>query len=201
VDEPQPIEVQALKNTYLDDVVRIHLEGLGYTLNSRLGPEHLGFLYRAMGEDQACYVGVALDRGAPVGVVSGTLDPDRLRSRVFRSMTMRQNLDIARALIRRPGLVAQWAKETIIGSSLRYEGEHIVATLTTLVVGPQFRHRGIGHNLIRTLEHFFAARNVLHYRLETLVQNEAARAFYVNMGFKEADRRAGSYVLVKKVAE
>jgi ribosomal protein S18 acetylase RimI-like enzyme len=201
VGEPQPIEVEAFRSRFLDDVVRIHLEGLGYTLNSRLGLEHLRFLYQIMGEDKTCYVGVALDGGVPMGVVSGTLDADRLKSRVLKSMTMSQVLGIARAFARRPGLVIEWAKEAIIGSSLQYHGEQIVATLTTLAVGPQFRHRGAGRALTSALEGFFAARGVLHYRLETLVRNKEARAFYGSLGFKEAGRRAGSCVLVKKVTE
>jgi ribosomal protein S18 acetylase RimI-like enzyme len=200
VDEPQPIEVQALKNTFLDDVVRIHLDGLGYTLNSRLGREHLGFLYQTMAQDTLCYVGVALVGGAPAGVVSGTLDADRLKAGVFRSMTVRKGLGIARALILRPGLLVEWAKESIIGSPLFFEGQQILATLTTLAVDPRFRARGAGSELVRALERFFAARHVSYYRLETRVQNTTARDFYTGLGFKEADRRAGSYVLVKKVA-
>jgi ribosomal protein S18 acetylase RimI-like enzyme len=201
VDQSHPIEVQALKSRFLDDAVRIHLGGLGYTLNSRLGPEHLRFLYRVMGEDPTCYVGVAVDSGVPAGVVSGTLDADRLKSRVLRSMTVRQGLGIARAFIRRPALVLQWIEEAVVGSRLSYEGGRITATLTTLAVDSQFRRSGVGRGLIGALERFFAARGVTHYRLETLVQNETARDFYGSLGFEEVGRRAGSYVLVKKVAE
>ena len=199
MDEPQPIEVQALESTFLDDVVRIHIDGLGYTLNSRLGPGHLKFLYGKMAGDRMCYVGVALTTGVPVGVVSGTLDPDGLRSRVLRSMTVRQSLGIAGAFIQRPGLLVEWAKESIIGSSLLHEGQLIVATLTTLAVDTRFRNRGIGQELVRALERFFADRSVVNYRLETLVQNKIARDFYTKLGFTVADRRAGSYVLVKRV--
>jgi len=200
VDEPQPIEVQALASRFLDDVVRIHLEGLGYTLNSRLGPEHLGFLYETMAGDATCYVGVALIGGVPAGVVSGTLDADRLKSRVLRSMTARQALHIARNFILRPGLVLEWAKETIIGSSLFFEGQQVAATLSTLAVDSRFRKRGTGGKLVMALERFFAAREVSSYRLETLIQNTAARDFYMSLGFKEADRRAGSHILVKAVS-
>ena len=201
MDELQPIEVQALESKFLDDVVRLHLDGLGYTLNSALGPEHLRFLYHVMGEDQTCYVGVAMHRGVPVGVVSGTVDPGHLKSRLLRSMTIGQGIGIARAFIRRPALVIQWVREAIIGSAIRYQGEQIRATLTTLAVTSQFRRRGLGRELIRALERFFAARRVLRYRLETVVENEAARDFYGRLGFKDVDRRAGSYVLVKHVAQ
>jgi ribosomal protein S18 acetylase RimI-like enzyme len=199
VDEPQVVEVQALSSKYLDDIIRIHLDGLGYTLNSRLGPKHLAFLYQTMARDRLCYVGVALAAGVPVGVVSGTLDANRLRSRVLRSMTVMQCLGVARAFMLGPGLWVEWLKESIIGSSLWYEGGRVVATLTTLVVDSRFRGRGAGRQLVKALESFFVAHNVLDYRLETLLHNETARDFYTSLGFKEADRRAGSYVLVKRV--
>jgi ribosomal protein S18 acetylase RimI-like enzyme len=200
VDQPQQVEVQALESKYLDDIIRIHLEGLGYTLNSRLGPRHLGFLYQTMAGDPMCYVGMALVAGVPVGVVSGTLDANSLKSRVLRSMTVMQGLGIAKAFVLEPRLLMDWLKESIIGSSLRYDGGQVVATLTTLAVDSRFRGRGAGRQLVKALESFFAARNVLIYRLETLLGNETARGFYSSLGFKEADRRAGSYVMVKRVA-
>jgi len=201
VDAARQFEVQALKSKFLNDVVRIHLDGLGYTLNSRLGSEHLRFLYETMARDPNCYVGVALAGGVPAGLVSGTLDADRLRSRVLRSMTVRQWLGIAGAFILQPALLLEWAKESIVGSSLLYNGGQVVATLTTLAVDPRFRNRGVGRELVRALERFFSGRNVLNYRLETLVQNEAARDFYRSLGFEVADRRAGSYVLVRVVPQ
>jgi ribosomal protein S18 acetylase RimI-like enzyme len=201
VDVAPAIEVQALGSRFLDDIVGIHLDGLGYTLNSRLGPEHLKFLYQTMAEDPGCYVGVALVGGVPAGVVSGTVDADRLKSRVIKSTTLRQRLSIAGAFILRPGLLVEWAKESVIGERLFYEGEQIVATLTTLSVDSRFRNRGVGHELVRALERFLSGRKVLSYRLETLVRNEAARDFYTTLGFKVAGRRAGSYVLVKGIAQ
>jgi ribosomal protein S18 acetylase RimI-like enzyme len=96
-------------------------------------------------------------------------------------------------------IVSSRAKESIVSSSLWYKGQKIVATLTTLAVDSQFRNRGIGHQLVGALEGFFAAEDVLYYRLETLLRNEAAHDLYRNLGFREAGRRAGSFVLVKRI--
>ncbi len=55
-------------------VAELHATELRYSFNSKLGAKHLASIYRAMSAIPDCFIGVALDAGVPVGVVSGTFD-------------------------------------------------------------------------------------------------------------------------------
>ncbi len=201
MDTSEHIRIEPLRTEHVDAVVSIHRAELGYTLNSRLGAEHLGFLYETMRSDPDCYVGTATASGKPVGVISGTLDARRLKSRLLRSMAVRQIFEIAVALLFHPSMTAQWITESIIGAPLRYRGASVSAVLTTLAVEAKFQGRGFGRNLVNALEIFFATRDVHAYRLETLVGNDSARRFYGSLGFDELGKRAGSFVLVKGIGK
>ena len=79
---PGDIVIRPLRDEFIEDVVRIHRAGLGYTVNSALGKDHLAFLYQTMSRDPKCYVGVALIDNQPVGVVSGAVDLGTLKCRL-----------------------------------------------------------------------------------------------------------------------
>jgi GNAT superfamily N-acetyltransferase len=195
----EEIRIQPLRSEFLDEVILIHQGGLGYTLNSRLGKKHLAFLYDSMQHDPDCHVGVALAGGRPVGVVSGTLNAARLRSRLLRSMPLDRLAAIAVRLMLQPWMIVQWLQENAIGGPMKRDGQEVVAELTTLAVAASHRGLGAGRRLVIDLERFFSKCNVGSYRLETLVANGAARAFYGGLGFAEIARRGSSVVLLKAV--
>ena len=199
MDIPEEIQVQPLRRKFLDEVILIHMAGLGYTLNSRLGTRHLAYLYEKMGDDEECYVGVALLDGRPVGVVSGTEDAAVLKSRLLRSMSIARAAGTGVRLLSQPWLVIQWVKEAIIAAPVIYEGHEVKAVLTTIAVHADLQSRGVGRRLVHALEQFFARRHVVRYRLDTLTRNSGARAFYTALGFAEVAKRADSYVFVKRV--
>lgn len=195
------IEIRGLSDEFLSDVVRIHRNGLGYSLNSRLGIEHLAFLYRSLLVDPNSYVRVAFAEGRPVGVVSGTSDLKDSKSRLLRSMSRGRILGIAAKLLVQPRLVLQWWQGTTIEAPVRCEGEEVAAVLTALAVQPAERGAGAGRLLVRALETLFAERRLHYYRLDTLTENAQAREFYKKLGFREVEVRAGSIVLVKAIGQ
>ncbi len=197
----EEIQLQPLRSELLDKVIVIHQVGLGYTLNSRLGTGHLAYLYESMQRDPDCHVGVALVDGRPVGVVSGTLNADRLKSRLLRSMPVYRLAAIAVRLLIQPWLIVQWFKERANGAPVQREGQEVGAELTTIAVDASFQSHGVGRQLVDDLEQFFGSRHVASYRLETLVENTAARAFYGRLGFVEIARRGNSLVLFKTVGQ
>ncbi len=58
---------------------------------------------------------------------------------------------------------------------------------------------GIGRQLVVSLERFFSSHKVRCYRLDTLVNNQKATAFYEKLGFRKIDERAGSLIFVKAI--
>ena len=195
----EEIQIQPLRSEFLDEVILIHQGGLGSTLNSRLGKKHLAFLYASMQRDPDCHVAVALAGGRLVGVVSGTLNAALLRSRLIRAMPVGRLAAIAVRLMLHPWMIVQWLKENALDAPVQHDGKEVVAVLTTLAVAASHRGLGVGRRLVLDLEKFFRKCNVGSYRLETLVANAPAHAFYGGLGFVEIATRGNSVVLLKAV--
>lgn len=195
----QEIVVSPLNDRLLPRIIDIHIEGLGYTLNSRLGREHLRFLYESMASDARSYVGVALMEGQAAGIVSGTLDEDGLKSRLMSSMGASRLAGLGLRLLTRPGLIAQWLQSFLIAWPVYCDGEEVSPVLTALAVSPECQGRGVGQRLVGALEAFFGSNHVHRYRLDTLITNSRARGFYDRLGFSEVARRMGSIILVRTI--
>jgi ribosomal protein S18 acetylase RimI-like enzyme len=199
--EGKALEVRPLTDKLLGEVVRIHLSGMGYTLNSRLGPDHLRYLYQTMSGDPGCYVGVALAGDRPAGVVSGSIDAGRLTSRILRGMAGRRLVRTAAAMLLQPYLMWLWWQGTQIGAPVRVHSKEVRAVLTAIVVDPAIQSAGVGRALLNAFESFLRQRRVHRYRLDTQIANERAGGFYRELGFEEAARRAGSIVFVRQLSQ
>jgi ribosomal protein S18 acetylase RimI-like enzyme len=191
------LTIEPLSVNFLVEVIRIHQAVLGYTLNSQLGDAHLTFIYQQMAHDLHSFVGVARLNGQPVGVVSGTVDPEKLKKRFLKSMRPKLALNLLFRLIQNPGLLREFHKGDQIGSLVKVDGQPIQAILTTIAVDPRFQGRGIGAGLVSALEVFFRERGIEFYRLDTLISNHSARTFYQKLGFEEFETRADSVIYIK----
>lgn len=191
---------QPLTQDILESVIRIHQESLPYSLNSRLGRDHLRFLYGCMSNDPSCYVGVAIVDEQAVGVVSGTLDVGRLRSKLLHSMSTATQARLALRLGLSPSLLILLWRSSVIARPIYVGGQEVAAELTAIGIDSACRGEGLGGQLVQSLEAFFSANRARVYRLDTLQENAAARGFYQRLGFREIEARAGSYVLVKELA-
>ncbi|MFH1445958.1 MAG: GNAT family N-acetyltransferase [Chloroflexota bacterium] len=191
------VVVKPLEEKYLDKVVRIHQDVLGYTFNSRLGYNHLAFMYRIMARFDEAYVRVAFVEDQPVGVISGTLDVDKTRSVIFRSFKRSQWMNLAKHLLKRPSLIAEWWKGNMIGRTVYFEGFPVKAILTTIAIDPKHQGKGIGKCMVNALESYFKLRNIQYYLLDTLSKNIGAREFYKSLGFQQVEIRADSIIFVK----
>jgi ribosomal protein S18 acetylase RimI-like enzyme len=195
------VRVVPLRTELLGDVVRIHKAGLGYTMNSRLGDDHLAFLYQFMATDEASYVGVALMNQRAVGVVSGTADASGLNSRLLGAMSMGRRVRVALRFLSRPRLIWELWKAMQIARPVMHEGKQVSAVLTTISVDPSCQARGIGAQLVAALERYLAGRGILNYRLDTLLENHAAREFYRKLGFCEVESREDSTVFLRTIPQ
>lgn len=193
--------IQPLVENDLEQVVQIHLNVLGYTLNSSLGPGHLAAMYRVMANSQDSYVGVFHVDGKPVGVVSGTVDLDKTRSLIFCSLHFRHWFALLFHVVQQPQLIREWQKSNIIGKPIFSEGAPIQAILTTIAIDPAYQNKGVGKSLLLALEDFFRQQGVKKYHLDTLITNLNARNFYEAQGFKQVETRADSVVYLKTLQD
>jgi ribosomal protein S18 acetylase RimI-like enzyme len=199
VSVTSPPAVRRLTPEMLDEVVRIHLAGMGYTLNAQLGEDHLKYLYLSMTADPECYAGVAHVDGAPVGVVSGAIDGARLSSRLLREMPATRQVRTGIQMALRPSMIRLWLQGNSIARPVSTESGEVRAVLTAIVVAPGVQGRGIGRALVAAFEGFLREAGVPAYRLDTQIRNARAMQFYHDLGFAEVARRADSIILVRNL--
>ena len=197
----ESLQITSLEEKYLGEIVGIHQKVLGDTFNSRLGADHLSYLYRIMAQDPESYVGVALLDDWPAGVVSGTLDMDKIKTSLLNSYQFKQWKDLVLHILGQPSLIHEWWQGNVISRPVYFEKKLIRPILTTIAVDSRYQGKGIGKDLVRALEDFFRRKNVNTFRLDTLVKNSSARKFYESLGFQQVEQRADSLVFVKKICD
>src|SRR5688572_24082203 len=159
----ESLQIRPLEERYLKDVVRIHQDVLSYTFNSRLGSEHLSFMYQTMAQHDESYVGVALFDDQPVGVISGTLNMDKTKMLLLNSFKLQQWANLVFHVLKQPSLMGEWSKGNTIGQPLNFEWGTVDPTLTTIAVDTGFHGKGIGRHLVHELECFFKQKGVQYY--------------------------------------
>lgn len=89
----------------------------------------------------------------------------------------------------------QWVAvegEAVLGFA-QLEGCAPEAELHLVVVAPEARGRGIGRGLLETAQAALSAEGMDRVFLEVAESNEAARALYAGLGYRQVGRRASYY--------
>jgi Acetyltransferase (GNAT) domain len=197
----ESLQIKPITENDLEHVVQIHQNVLSYTFNSRLGLDHLSFLYRTMAQDDKSYVGVASMNNKPVGVVSGTLNMDKIKFSMLSSLKLQQWANLLLRVLGQPSLIQEWWKGNVIGRPVYFDGEPVQPILTAIAEDASHQGKGVGKCLVNDLELFFRRNTIKYYRLDTLIENSNARKFYESIGFQQVAIRADSIVLVKKIVD
>lgn len=195
------MRIVPLASEHIDEIIRIHLMGMGYTLNSRLGRDHMRFLYQTIAGDPDGYAGVALEGERPAGVITGVLDSAKFTTRLFLRMPAARIAATALRLLFKPALLREWRKGQVIAAPVSIGSAEVRAVLTAIVVDPETQGKGIGRALVEAFEKYLLKSGVFAYRLDTLTKNERAIRFYRELGFVEVARRADSIVFVRQLAQ
>ncbi len=194
---PATPEIRRLTPDLLEKAVRIHMAGMGYTLNARLGKDHLTYLYARMAVDPDCYTGVALVDGRLAGVVSGSIDAAAFSSRLTSSMPAARLVRTGIRLLTSPKKLRLLVQGSWIARPVWTDLGEVRAVLTAIVVDTRTQGRGIGRALVTAFEAFLRGAGVQEYRLDTQIKNRRAAQFYIDLGFTEVARRADSIVFVR----
>lgn len=88
-------------------------------------------------------------------------------------------------------LTARHHRRLVGFAIMEFLDEH--AHLSLLAVQPGYRQLGVGTELVRWLEASARVAGIFTIRLELRVDNEIARAFYSQLGYREVGRRRAYY--------
>jgi len=193
------ISISPLRAGDIEAVARLHAAELRYSFNSQLGPAHLAEIYRAMLGDPGSYVGVAWDGNIPAGVVSGTLDSHALKQAVLRAFGLGGKVRMAGRLLLHPRAVLALVEGMKSRPPVKVAEQEVKACLTAIAVAASHRRMGLAAKLTNALEEFFRTNKVRYYWLETILENERARAFYRKQGFDELAAQGRIVVLTKHI--
>jgi len=191
------ITISPLRPEDILAVANLHAAELQYSFNSKLGVKHLARIYRAMTAFPDSFVGVALDDGVPVGVVSGTLDVATLKRAIIRSLGWRGKLRMVGGLLLKPSAIFALLGEMKPRPPVRVGEQEVSACLTAIAVAASHRRKGLASQLVTALEDFFRTRGISHYWLDTVTENSGARSFYKKLGFSEVAQLGHTVVLLK----
>ena len=185
----------------LDSVVALHLAGLPYSINSKLGACHLGRLYMTMAQDPDSFVRIARDETGPIGVVSATLEAHSLKKRLMSRVSIGEKFLLAARMIFHPSIFGEWFQTQSTDRPVIYKGSVVNPCLTTIVVHSNCRRSGAGKALVSAVDAFVLDRARNAYYLDTRADNQPSRAFYRSLGFIEFEQRGRDIVLVKEVRQ
>ena len=192
-------KIRELKDEDIPTIIKIHCEAIGYSLNARLGRNHLLRIYTCVQNSDAAIVHVIEVDGIISGVASATIDPDKLFSEIIKSLSVSQKLLLAVNLIIRPWLILNVWEHHHLAQPFVYKNILIRPCLTLLAVAPQYRGQGLGKALIVSVENYFKSRKVNYYRVDTFKTNTKARVFYRNLEFVEVGQIGRNIILIKSL--
>jgi ribosomal protein S18 acetylase RimI-like enzyme len=194
------IEVSPVRAAEVADVVNIHRAALPDTLNSRLGMEHLAYIYERTLKTAGAMVAVAREAGRPVGAVSAALDPEDLSRRLRVGLSLSRAAALALRVLRRPGLLRELTESIALTRPVRHDGSLIRPCLTAIVVADSARGRGVGRRLVGAVDSFMSSAGARAYHLDTRADNLVSRAFYARLGFQEVALVGRNIVLVRHLS-
>jgi ribosomal protein S18 acetylase RimI-like enzyme len=177
----------------------LHAAELQYSFNSKLGAKHLASVYRAMNALPDCFIGVALDAGVPVGVVSGALDVKTLKRGVIQSFGWPGKLHMMGRLLLKHAAIFTLLGEIKRRPPIKVGDQEINACLTAIAVAASHRRKGLASQLVTALEDYFRTHGVSRYWLDTILENSGARSFYQRQGFKQIMEVGSMVVFLKSI--
>lgn len=195
------IIIRTLKFRQLGDVISLHQELLGSTINSRLGREHLEYVYETTMRHEKSEIAIAKLNEKIVGHIVLSLDPLDLKKKLLRNRNFGKLAMIIFSLLFKPLLLRQYLENRKLDKPTYYEGDIIQPLLAVIAVDNGSQGLGIGSRLIDYAEQYFSQNNCFIYKVDTLINNRVSRLFYKKNGFVETEQRGENIVLIKLIEQ
>ena len=192
-------EIKRLDYKDIQAVAELHQMMIPYSLNSKLGRDHLTEAYKMICKDPSSFVMGAYIRNEPVGVVIVSLHPQKLMAKLLSSLNGRQFLRLFSKFILNPLLLFDCMESLWSEFSVKFKHETVNACLVAIAVAPEAQKKGIGRALIQAVDDFFRAQGCCYYHLDSRIDNSGSREFYRKMDFIELEHRGRNIIWVKEL--
>ena len=178
--------IEVFDETYLNDIVSIHLEAFPGFFLTLLGKPFLTELYRGFIDSNEATLWVSFDESGRVnGFAAGTINPEsffiKLRNKKFLSFLIAS----LKAMILNPVVVMRK-----LFSAIFYNGDKVqkldgAALLSSIGVRPNNGSKGVGTDLLQCFENFLINKKIYSvYLITDKNDNEKVINFYKRHNYK-----------------
>lgn len=193
--EDEVIPFQEATRAHLEKLAQIHISAMSYSLNARLGVEHLVDLYELMQTDQNVLGSVYFHKQEPVGLCLGTTNL-QLTQRGL-SKTRRAMLKVLLNplfTIKNLGNLIDYFEISSINRKLTELHNYILLWF----VSPGSRNSGIGKKLLTELLEQFSAKNTCDTFVDVRKASTSAVHNYKQAGFSSMKATRLSLILIRR---
>ncbi len=172
-------------------VVQLHRQVLGDTVNARIGEWFLNYLYQQLLlQTQFAKAWVAVEDGTVVGFISIATDYQQLSNSLMQRLPLTSKVRAGWFLLIHPGLAWEFLQQRRFSSYLQTQLPVQCCYVLTLGVAASQQGKGIGRLLMDAV--VAQSSNHCPIYLDTKADNHQAVRFYERYGFQIIDRRSGN---------
>ncbi len=179
------MKIIQFEKKYSEEIANLHSASITTGFLSHLSINFLKSLYVAISKHPDSYIVIAIDEKEGVeGFIAGTTSTTQM----YRWVLKRYFLIFSTHLIK---FIVCPKKLKNIFETLFYtkkdssnSNNNIEAELLTIAVNKISRGKGIGRELVKTLEDFFYDNSISHYKVVTYSKDPVSNAFYKSCGFQ-----------------
>ena len=127
------------------------------------------------------------------------LEPDRFKKKLIKNLSYGDYIGIIFKCIVSPRLIFHFIDSKKLDKPVVYNNSIINSLLAVIAIDVKYQGLGLGSKLIEYAERYFLSNNILTYKVDTKINNENAKRFYINHGFVEHEVRGNNILFIKEI--
>lgn len=182
----------------IQEIIALHQQVLGHTLNAQLGSEWLVYLYeQTLKASRNGFIYVFIEQGNILGFISGCINHAELNKQIMDNLRLSQKFKIICFFLRHPFKLLKFFQNIKFSSYLEKKYPAPYSTILTLGVDPNQQKKGIGRELITAVLQHLQAENIKDVYVDTERNNFRAQNFYLKVGFKKVAEKLDNVIFRK----
>jgi len=188
------------KKKDLGSIVKIHLNVLSQTFNSRIGDKFLYNLYDILLRNpDVARIWVVKKNDKVAGFISVCQDFKKVGKTINKNTKRKYILLLLKFLLLNPGEIISFSKRLVFSRFINNNFSEPYSTILTLGVHRKYQGVGLGSLLVKKSKSYFKKRGVKFLYVDTERNNLNAILFYKKMGFRPIKEFLGNLILRTKI--